>query len=144
MKVVFHQWSSSTSHNTLVDLIFVRTDNIPNLSLLPCLEVVFLRRVSSTKGHLPPKVIFYPRLSSTKGRLPQKVVFHRRSSFTHHNTLVDLIFVRTVNKFQPPTLFRSGLKFFFDVTYIHNLTQRTKPYIEAACCLKIYFFLLKN
>ena len=27
------------AHNTLVDLIFVRTVSIPNLSLLPCLEV---------------------------------------------------------------------------------------------------------
>ena len=29
------------AHNTLVDLIFVRTVNIPNLSLLPCLEVAY-------------------------------------------------------------------------------------------------------
>ena len=28
-------------HNTLVDLIFLRTVNIPNLSLLPCLEVAY-------------------------------------------------------------------------------------------------------
>ena len=27
------------AHNTLVDFIFVRTVNIPNFSLLPCLEV---------------------------------------------------------------------------------------------------------
>ena len=27
------------AHNTLVDLIFVRTVDIPNLSLLPCLEL---------------------------------------------------------------------------------------------------------
>ena len=31
--------SSSTYHNALVDLIFVRTANIPNLSLLTYLEV---------------------------------------------------------------------------------------------------------
>ena len=38
-KVVFHQRLFSTYHNTLVDLIFVRTVYIPNLSFLPCLEV---------------------------------------------------------------------------------------------------------
>ena len=30
------------AHNTLVDLIFVRALNIPNLSLLPCLEVFYV------------------------------------------------------------------------------------------------------
>ena len=34
---------------------------------------------------------------STEGRLPPKVVIHRRSSSTYHNTLLDLMFVRTVN-----------------------------------------------
>ena len=34
--------------NTLIDLIFVRTVNIPNLSFLPCLEVAS-----------PPKVVFH-------------------------------------------------------------------------------------
>ena len=29
------------AHNTLLDLIFVRTVNIPNFSLLPCLEVTW-------------------------------------------------------------------------------------------------------
>ena len=29
------------AHNTLVDLIFVRTVNIPNLSLLPWLELAY-------------------------------------------------------------------------------------------------------
>ena len=48
-RIVFHQKSSSTDDawcmmhdawcNTLVDLIFVRTVSIPNLSLLPCFEV---------------------------------------------------------------------------------------------------------
>ena len=39
LKVIFLQRSSSINHNTLVDLIFERIVNIPNLSLLPCLEV---------------------------------------------------------------------------------------------------------
>ena len=29
------------AHNTLVDLIFVRSVDIPNFSLLPCLEVAY-------------------------------------------------------------------------------------------------------
>ena len=58
-KVFFHQRSAFTYHNTLVDRIFFRTANIPNLSLLPCLEVAS-----------PPKVVFYRKLSSTEGRLP--------------------------------------------------------------------------
>ena len=37
--IVFHKRSSSTYHDTLEDLIFVRTVHIPNLSLLLCLEV---------------------------------------------------------------------------------------------------------
>ena len=37
--IVFHKRSSSTYHDTFEDLIFVRTVHIPNLSLLPCLEV---------------------------------------------------------------------------------------------------------
>ena len=81
-KVVFHQRSSFTYHNTLVDLIFVRTVNKPNLNLLPCLEVA---------SRL--KVVFLRR---SEGCLPQKVVFHQRLSLTYHDTLVDLIFVRTV------------------------------------------------
>ena len=60
-KVIFHQRLSPTYHNTLLDLIFifVRTVNIPNLSLLPGLEVA-----SS------PKVVFHQWLSSTEGCLP--------------------------------------------------------------------------
>ena len=77
-KGVLHQMSSSTK------------GRLPQ-------KVVFHRRLSSTKGNLPPKVIFRRRLSSTEGCLPKKDVFHQRSSFTYHNTLVDLIFVRTVN-----------------------------------------------
>ena len=38
-KIVFHRRSSSINHNTLVDHIFVRIVNIPNLSLLPYLKV---------------------------------------------------------------------------------------------------------
>ena len=60
-------------------------------------EVIFHRRLSSTIGRLPPKVNFHQRSSSTKSRLSPKVVFHQWSSSIYHNTLVDLIFVRTVN-----------------------------------------------
>ena len=60
-------------------------------------KAVFQQRSSSTEGHLPPKAVFHRRSSSTQGCLPQKAVFHRRPSFTYHNTLVDLIFVKTVN-----------------------------------------------
>ena len=38
-KIVFHRRSSSTNQNTLVNLKFVRTVIIPNLSLLPWSEV---------------------------------------------------------------------------------------------------------
>ena len=78
-KVVFHQRLSSTK------------------SRLPP-KVVFHQRSSSTEGHLQLKVVFHQRASSTKGPLPLKVIFHRWLSFTYHNTLVDLIFVRTVNR----------------------------------------------
>ena len=37
-KIVWHQSLSSTYHNTLVDLIFVRAVNIPNLSFLPAMH----------------------------------------------------------------------------------------------------------
>ena len=77
-KVVFHGWSSSTRGG------------------LPP-KVVFHWRLSSTKGRLVLKVVFHRRLSSTDGRLPPKVGFHRTSSFTYHNTLVEPIFLRTVN-----------------------------------------------
>ena len=94
-KVVFHQRLSSINHNKLVDLIFVRTVNIPNLSLLPCLEMVYHKRSSSTYHNtlvdlifvrtvnipnlslLPClEMVFHQRSSSTEGRLPQKIVFH--------------------------------------------------------------------
>ena len=68
-KVVFLQRSSSIKNNTLVHLIFVRTVNIPNLSLLPCLEMVFHQMSSSTKGCPPPEVIFHQRPSSTEVHL---------------------------------------------------------------------------
>ena len=45
-------------------------------------KVIFLRRLSSTEGHLPPKFVFHWRLSSTKGPLLSKVFFHRRVSST--------------------------------------------------------------
>ena len=66
-------------------------------------KVIFHQRLSSTKGCFPPKVVFHQRLFSTEdcltteGCLHMKVFFHHRLSSTYHNTLVDLIFVRTVN-----------------------------------------------
>ena len=72
--------SSSTYHNTLVDLIFVRTVNIPNLSILLCLEVASPLKAASTKGRLPSKVVFHQRSSSIKGCLPSKGVFRQRST----------------------------------------------------------------
>ena len=41
-KVFFHQRLSSIYHNFLVHLAFVRTVKIPNISLLPCLEVALI------------------------------------------------------------------------------------------------------
>ena len=38
LKVVFHQRTSSTYHNTLVDLIIVRAVNTPNLSFLAAIH----------------------------------------------------------------------------------------------------------
>ena len=67
---------SSTYHNTLADLMFLRTVNLPNLSLLPSLEVA----------------------SSAK------VIFHQRSSSTYHNTLVDHTFVRALSITNPSLL----------------------------------------
>ena len=64
-------------------------------------KIVLQWRSSSTKGRLALKVVFYqwpfskkcclpPKVVSNEGHLPPKAVFN-------HNTLVDLIFVRTVN-----------------------------------------------
>ena len=46
------------------------------------LKFILHRRLSSTKGFLPPKDALHQRSSSTKGHLLPKVIFHRRSSFT--------------------------------------------------------------
>ena len=53
------------------------------------------------------------------------------------STLVDLIFVRTVSIPNLSLLpcFEAALTFF--LTYRNITDLRTKPYIEAACCLKI-------
>ena len=110
-KGVFLQRASSINHNTLVGLIFVITVNIPNLSLLPSLEVVFHQMSSSSEGRLPPKVVF-------------QQPYHLGWSYICENS--------QHTKHQHPTLLRSVLKFFW--TYTRN--ERTKPYVEAACCLK--------
>ena len=87
------------------------------------------------QGCLPMKVVFHccsyicenshhtllRSCLSTEGGLPPKM------SSIYHNTLVDLIFLRAVN------LGQKWRKFFFDT----QTNQRTTPYIEAACCLKI-------
>ena len=83
-KVIFHGRSSSTE------------------GCLPP-KVVFHQKVSSTNGHLPTEgrlpmnVVFQQRSPPNEGRLPPKCIFQQRLSSTYHNTLVDLIFVRTVN-----------------------------------------------
>ena len=46
------------------------------------LQVLFYRRLSSTKGPPPTKVVFHWRSSSTKGCLPRKFIFHPSSSST--------------------------------------------------------------
>ena len=94
-KVIFHQSSSSTGGCLPLKDVFHRRSSSPKGCLL--LRIVFHQRLSSTEGRLPPKAVFYQRSSSTEDWYPPKVVFHRRTSYTNHNTLVDLIFVRTVN-----------------------------------------------
>ena len=104
--VVFHQRLSSTEGRLPLKVVFHRWVSSTEGRLPP--KFVFHQRSSSNKGYLPPKVVFHQRPSSIEGHLPSKVIFH------HHNTLVDLIFVRTVNiqNLKPPTLLRSGLNFF--------------------------------
>ena len=94
-RIVFHRKSSSTEGYLPPKVVFRGRLSSPE-GRLPQ-KVFFHRWVSSTEGRLPLKVVFHPRSSSTKGLLTSKVVFHRWSSFTYHNTLVDLLFVRTVN-----------------------------------------------
>ena len=94
-KVIFHWKSSSTKGRLPPKVVFHQRFSSTEGCLAP--KIVFHQRLSSTEGCLPPKVVFHQRLSSTKGHLPPKVIFHWRSSFINHNTLVDLIFVKTVN-----------------------------------------------
>ena len=118
-KVVFHPRLSPNEGCLPPKVIFQESSSSTEGRLPP--KVVFHRGSSSTEGSLPQRVLFHQRSSSTKGHLQPKVVLHQRSSFTYHNTLADLIF---------------GLKIFW--THIRNI--RTKPYIEALCCLKIIIF----
>ena len=104
-------------------------------------KVTFHRRSSSTEGFFPTKgrlllkVVFQQRLSSTEGCLPPKVVFHWRSSSTYQNTLVDLIFCENSEhtKSQPPTLLRSGLKWF-------GQTKRTNQNTQSNMLVHYFFF----
>ena len=71
---------------------------------------------------LPTKVVFHRRLSSTKGRLPNIGHLPKKSFSTYPNTLVDLIFVRTVNI---PNL-RSGLHYFDIHSYETDETDKCR------------------
>ena len=51
-----------------------------------------IKRLSSTQGHIPPKVVFYQRSSSTKGCLPLNVIFHQRSSSTQGHLPPKVVF----------------------------------------------------
>ena len=105
-KVVFHQRSSSTKGHLPPKVIFHQRSSSSKVvfqwrlsSTVTCLslKVVFHWRLFSTESRLPQKVIFHWRSSSTEGRLPPNVAFYRWLSSTYLNTLVDLIFARTVN-----------------------------------------------
>ena len=77
-------------------------------------KVVFHQRSSPTKGCLPLKVVFYKRLSSTEVCLPPKVVFHRRTyrgGRTHNVTK------------------QTDTQIFFDTLTKRNITYWTKPHI---------------
>ena len=65
LKVVFHWSSSSTYHSTFADLIFVSTLNIPNLSLLPCLEVTQMK-ILDTRMERTHKATYWCRFAAQK------------------------------------------------------------------------------
>ena len=69
-------------------------------------KVVFYRRLPSTKGHLKPKVICHQRLTPTEGCLPLKVVFHRRSSSTYGRLPPKVVFHQSLSSTKgcPPTI----------------------------------------
>ena len=141
--VVFH-WRSFSTEGCLPPKAVTHPKSSSTKGRLPP-RVVFHQGLSSTKGCLSPKVVFHrrssstegvfhQRASSTEGRLSPKVVFHRRSSSTYHNTLVDLIFVRTVNIPNISLLPCLEVANFFFMKRTNEWTD--KPYIEAACCVK--------
>ena len=95
LKLVFHQMLSSTEGCLPMKVVFHRRSSSTGGRLPE--KVVFHWRLSSTKYCLPPKVVFHRRPSSTKCHLPPKVVFHWSLYSTYNESLIDLIFVRTVN-----------------------------------------------
>ena len=50
------------------------------------------QRLSSTKGHLQPKVVLHQRFSSTRCRFPPKVIFHQRLSSTKNCLPPKIVF----------------------------------------------------
>ena len=73
-----------------------------------------IRRESSNE------VVVHWRLSSPK------VVFHRRSSSAYHSTLVDLIFVRTVNI--PNLSIKTWYKMHKAISYLGSLLPKNQKY----------------
>ena len=154
-KVVFHRRSPSTKGH-----LYQRSSSTQG-----CLppKVVFHPRSSSTEGPLSPKfvfplkVVFQWRLSSTKGRLPPPItpwlilylwvvnIQNIKISASYLqcmlydawcNTLVDFIFVRTVNILNFSLLPCLEVAYnFFDI-WNGWTDRRTKSFIEEACGLK--------
>ena len=90
-KVVFHRRSSSTVGRLPPWVVFHWRSSSIESHLPP--KIVLHRSSSFTEDHLPLKVIFHQRSSSTEGCLPPSCIMHEAGC----NTLVDLIFLRTVN-----------------------------------------------
>jgi len=135
-KVIIHRRSSSTKGH-LPPKVVLHQMSSSTKGRLP-LNVIFHQRSSSTKSCLPPKCILHWRLPSTKVHPPPKIVFRRMSSSTLHNTLVDLIFVRTVNI---PNLillpcFERLPKFFGQSKRRNETNKCINPHVGSALHLK--------
>ena len=101
-KVIFHWRSSSTYHETLVDLIFVRTVNLPNFSLVPCLEVTNKRNTQSYILHsmLPKKwgckekviffCFFFMALLAQLIQSGKSAIAHLRMKMASNMTNIDM------------------------------------------------------
>ena len=112
----------------------------PTKSCLPP-KVFFHRRLSSTEGRLPPKIAFHQRSSFTKGCLSLKDVFHRRSSSNKGRLPPKVIFHQISSSieghFPLKGVFHRRLSSPEGCVCMKQTYIRTKPDIEAACCLKI-------